>query len=183
MPPRTQPLAIAPAAARGDESKCILITGGAGFIGSNFTSYMYNRYPNYRLLVIDVLNYASNIANLSEGAGVSDHYEFWCGNVRNGDLIDSLVSRADVVVHFAAETAVTRSIHDSEPFFESVVLGTQTIAAAVTRNQNTVERFIHISSAEVYGTARSERMAADHPLCPMSPHAAAKCGADRLVYS
>jgi dTDP-glucose 4,6-dehydratase len=88
-----------------------------------------------------------------------------------------------VVVHFAAETHVTRSIYDNFLFFETDVLGTQTIANAVLKYRDQVERFIHISSSEVYGTALGERMAEDHPLLPLSPYASAKAGADRLVYS
>jgi dTDP-glucose 4,6-dehydratase len=88
-----------------------------------------------------------------------------------------------VVVHFAAETHVTRSIFDNYHFFETDVLGTQVIANAVLRCINRVERFIHISTSEVYGTACAELMDEEHPLKPLSPYASAKAGADRLVYS
>ena len=108
--------------------------------------------------------------------------EFWYGDVRNASLVDSLVKRADVVVHFAAETHVTRSIFDNHHFFETDVLGTQVISNAVLRSE-TVERFVHISTSEVYGTAEDALMDEQHPLMPMSPYAAAKAGADRLVYS
>jgi dTDP-glucose 4,6-dehydratase len=97
--------------------------------------------------------------------------------------VDTLVSQSDVVVHFAAETHVTRSIYDNFNFFETDVLGTQTVANAVLKYKDRVERFIHISSSEVYGTAEKETMDEQHPLMPMSPYAAAKAGADRLVYS
>ena len=163
--------------------RTILVTGGAGFIGSNFVQFLYNRYPDYRILVLDALTYAGSIENLPEGALGSDRYEFWYGDVRNGELINSLVSRADVVVHMAAESHVTRSIYDNKLFFETDVLGTQTVANAVTNHRDSVELFVHMSTSEVYGTALSEHMDEDHPLNPMSPYAAAKCGADRLVYS
>ena len=97
--------------------RTILVTGGAGFIGSNFVQFLYNRYPDYRILVLDALTYAGSIENLPEGALGSDRYEFWYGDVRNGELINSLVSRADVVVHMAAESHVTRSIYDNKLFF------------------------------------------------------------------
>jgi len=97
--------------------------------------------------------------------------------------VDTLVSQSEIVVHFAAETHVTRSIYDNFIFFETDVLGTQTVANAVLKCKDNVERFIHISTSEVYGTARKEFMDEDHPLIPMSPYAAAKAGADRLVYS
>ena len=89
----------------------------------------------------------------------------------------------DSVLHFAAETHVARSIYDDRRFFETDVLGTQSIANAVLKNREKIERFIHISTSEVYGTAMVNPMDEDHPLNPMTPYAAAKAGADRLVYS
>jgi dTDP-glucose 4,6-dehydratase len=165
--------------------KSVLITGGAGFIGSNFARYLYTRYPDYRMIVLDALTYAGSVENLP--VNINEHngerLSFWYGNVKNGELVDTLVSQSDIVVHFAAETHVTRSIYDNYIFFETDVLGTQTIANAVLKYKNTVERFIHISTSEVYGTAVREAMDEDHPLMPMSPYASAKAGADRLVYS
>lgn len=165
--------------------KTILITGGAGFIGSNFARYIYRRYPDYRMIVLDALTYAGSVENLP--VNINEHngerLSFWYGNVKNGELVDTLVSQCDVVVHFAAETHVTRSIYDNYIFFETDVLGTQTIANAVLKYKDKVERFIHISTSEVYGTAARESMDEEHPLMPMSPYASAKTGADRLVYS
>jgi dTDP-glucose 4,6-dehydratase len=163
--------------------KTILVTGGAGFIGSNVAQHLFEKYPNYRLLVVDALTYAGSVENLPKNAQASGRYEFWYGDVRNPELIDSLVSQSDVVIHMAAESHVTRSIYDNRLFFDTDVLGTQTIANAVTKFRDRVERFIHISTSEVYGTALQEQMREDHPLNPQSPYAAAKCGADRLVYS
>jgi len=166
--------------------KTILVTGGAGFIGSNFVRHLYATYPDYRILVLDLLTYAGNVDNLpSEANGSREcrRVEFWYGDVRNASLAESLVKRSDIVVHFAAETHVTRSIFDNYHFFETDVLGTQTIANAVLRCADRVERFIHISTSEVYGTARSERMSEEHALMPLSPYASAKAGADRLVSS
>jgi dTDP-glucose 4,6-dehydratase len=163
--------------------KTILITGGAGFIGSNFVRHLYDKYPDYRLLVVDALTYAGNVQNCPEGAMGSGRYEFWYGDVRNGELMDTLVSQSDIVVHMAAESHVTRSIYDNKLFFETDVLGTQTVANAIVKHRDRVERFVHISTSEVYGTALGAAMNEDHPLNPMSPYASAKCGADRLVYS
>src|SRR6266446_5890918 len=163
--------------------KTILVTGGAGFIGSNFARHLYRKYPEYRILVVDALTYAGSVANLPEGAQQSGRYEFWYGDVRNGELMDTLVSRADVVVHMAAESHVTRSIYDNRLFFETDVLGTPTVANAVTKFKERVELFVHISTSEVYGSAETETMNEEHPLNPRSPYASAKCGADRLVYS
>lgn len=163
--------------------KTILVTGGAGFIGSNLVRYLYNAYPDYRLLVVDALTYAGSVQNSPEGAFGSERYDFWYGDVRNGELMDTLVAQADVVVHMAAESHVTRSIYDNKLFFETDVLGTQAVANAVVRHADRVERFIHMSTSEVYGTALSDAMTEAHPLNPLSPYASAKAGADRLVYS
>jgi len=165
--------------------KTFLVTGGAGFIGSNFVHHLFHKYPDYRILVLDLLTYAGSVDNLPmdfHDASSSGRIEFWYGDVRNASLVDNLVRRADVVVHFAAETHVTRSIFDNHHFFETDVLGTQVISNAVLRADN-VDRFIHISTSEVYGTADASLMDEQHPLMPLSPYAAAKAGADRLVYS
>lgn len=165
--------------------KTILVTGGAGFIGSNFVRYIYNKYPDYRIVILDALTYAGSVTNLPVDVNTDNdgRINFWYGNVMNGSLVDRLVSESDIVVHFAAETHVTRSIYDNSLFFETDVLGTQTIANAVVKYKNKIERFIHISTSEVYGTARSETINESHPLMPMSPYASAKVGADRLIYS
>ena len=166
--------------------KTFLVTGGAGFIGSNFVHYLYNKYPDYRILILDLLTYAGSLENLPVGfnlASNSGRLQFWYGDVRNASLVDSLVQEADVVVHFAAETHVTRSIYDNYHFFETDVLGTQVVANSVLKHVKTIDRFIHISTSEVYGTARAPKMDEEAPLMPMSPYASAKCGADRLVYS
>lgn len=161
----------------------ILVTGGAGFIGSNFVRYLFDNYPDYQITVIDALTYAGNIDNIAEEIKNDSRFSFWYGNVRNGELIDDLVSKADVVVHFAAESHVARSIFDNTIFFKTDVLGTQVVANAVLKNYESVERFIHISTSEVYGTASETPMSEEHPLNPTTPYAAAKAGADRLVYS
>jgi dTDP-glucose 4,6-dehydratase len=161
----------------------VLVTGGAGFIGSNFIRYMFNRYRDCRLIVVDALTYAGSVENFPRDAMGSNRFEFWYGDVRNAQLMDTMVAQSDVVIHMAAESHVTRSIYDNAQFFETDVLGTQTVANAVVKHAKTVKLFVHLSTSEVYGTAVTERMNEDHPLNPMSPYASAKCGADRLVYS
>jgi len=161
-----------------------LVTGGAGFIGSNFVHHLYKKYPDAHILVLDLLTYAGSVDNLpTEFIDHNARIEFWYGDVRNASLVESLVRRADIVVHFAAETHVTRSIFDNYHFFETDVLGTQVIANAILHCADRIQRFIHISTSEVYGTARCALMNEDHPLMPLSPYASAKAGADRLVYS
>ena len=154
-------------------------------MGSNFVHHMAKRYPDYVLVVLDALTYAGSMDNLPPDMQRLNHptLRFWYGDVRNAELVNTLVAEADYVVHFAAETHVTRSIFDNRLFFETDVIGTHTVANAVLKAARRVKRFIHISSSEVYGTAETPLMDEEHPLKPMSPYASAKCGADRLVYS
>jgi len=165
------------------KNKTVLITGGAGFIGSNTLIYLFNKYPNYEFVVLDVLTYAGDFKNIPAYIKQSKNFKFWYGNVKNAKLVEHLVGQSDVVIHFAAETHVARSIYDDYLFFETDVLGTQCVANAVLKNRGSIKRFIHISTSEVYGTAVAPKMNEEHPLNPMSPYAAAKTGADRLVYS
>lgn len=161
----------------------ILITGGAGFIGSHMVEYLFDTYPSYELMVLDALTYAGDMRNIPDHIQESKRFSFWYGDIRNAKIVEHLVSRADYVIHFAAETHVARSIYDDENFFMTDVIGTQRIANAVLNNRKTVKRLIHISTSEVYGTALKAKMNEDHPLNPQSPYAAAKAGADRLIYS
>tara|TARA_B100000686_G_scaffold343152_1_gene423474 strand:+ start:2175 stop:3224 length:1050 start_codon:yes stop_codon:yes gene_type:complete len=163
------------------KGKTILVTGGAGFIGSNFVNHIFKKYPQYRIILLDALTYAGNLDNLLPEVKHDARFRFFHGNVTHGDIVKELVAKSQIVVHFAAESHVTRSIYDNTLFFETDVIGTQMIANAVVRHP--VERLIHISSSEVYGTAEMDPMDEEHPLNPMSPYAAAKAGADRLVYS
>lgn len=165
--------------------KTILITGGAGFIGSAFVHYVFKNYPEYKIIVVDALTYAGSVENMPVKLEEKEdeRLQFWYGDVQNGELMDTLVSQSDIVVHFAAESHVTRSIYDNTRFFRTDVLGTQIVANAVCKYKDRVERLVHISTSEVYGTALSDKMDEDHALNPLSPYAAAKAGADRLVYS
>ncbi|MDA8241048.1 MAG: GDP-mannose 4,6-dehydratase [Nitrospiraceae bacterium] len=163
--------------------KTLLVTGGAGFIGSNFVNYIFRRYPDYRLIVLDALTYAGDVENILPEVRNSGRFEFWYGDINNLDLVSDLVGRSDVVAHFAAETHVARSLYSHRVFFVTDVLGTQSVANAVLKHQERIERFIHVSTSEVYGTAAYEPMDEYHPLNPTSPYASAKTGADRLIYS
>lgn len=162
-------------------AKTLLITGGAGFIGSNFVNHLYKKYPHYNILLLDALTYAGNLDNLYPEMKKDSRFRFYHGNITHPGIVKELVSQSDVVIHFAAESHVTRSIYDNSIFFETDVMGTHVLANAMV--DQPVELFIHISSSEVYGTALKEPMDEDHPLNPLSPYAAAKAGADRLVYS
>ena len=164
-------------------SKTLLLTGAAGFIGSNVLEYLFDTYPAYRFVVLDALTYAGQMKNITQRIQSSPRFAFWYGDVRNAKLVDDLVGKSDIVIHFAAETHVTRSIYDNSKFFETDVLGTQTIANSVLAHEKTIDRFIHISTCEVYGEGLTRKMDESHPLNPQSPYAAAKAGADRLVYA
>jgi len=166
--------------------KTILVTGGAGFIGSSFVHYVYKRRPDVRLLVLDAMTYAGNLSNFHpELKADGRRFKFWWGNVNNQNLVDSLVAESDVVVHFAAESHVSRSIYDDRVFVETDVCGTQAVCHSVVRHRRRIQRFVHISTSEVYGSNDyvDRPMDEQHPLYPASPYAAAKVGADRLVYS
>ena len=166
-------------------TQTILVTGGAGFIGSNFVHYTLKNHPNFKIIILDALTYAGSTDNLPPESLVEhdDLVLFRYGNIMNADLVDALMSESDMVVHFAAETHVTRSIYDNRNFFETDVLGTQTLVNSALRHRDQIKKFVHISTSEVYGTALSEKINEEHPLMPMSPYASAKCGADRLIYS
>src|SRR5438270_2014863 len=161
-------------------TKRVLVTGGAGFISSNFIHHLLAKTP-YHVVSLDALTYAGNIDNLS---GVMSHerLSFVHGDVRAGDLVRDVVAQCDVIVNAAAESHVEKSIeHGASEFVTTNVEGTQILLDAIRAAP--VERFILISSSEVYGTAERAPMDEEHPLEPRSPYAATKAGADRLAYS
>ncbi len=163
--------------------KNVFITGGAGFIGSNFINYMFDKYPTYHFTVLDCLTYAGNLKNINAHIRNSNRFSFVHGSITNIALVDELMSKADLVVHFAAESHVARSILDDFVFFDTDVMGTRAMMAALVKHNKTVQRFIHISTSEVLGTAEELQMSEEHPINPRTPYAAAKAGADRLVYA
>jgi len=165
------------------ECKTVLITGGAGFMGSNFLEYMFDKYPSYNFVVLDALTYAGSMDNIPSIIQQSDRFQFVRGSVTDFSVVDSLMARSNFVVHFAAETHVSRSIGDGAVFFDSNVIGTFTMIKALLKHTKSVERFVHISSSEVYGTADYVPMDENHPIKPRSPYAASKAGAEKLVYA
>lgn len=158
----------------------VLVTGGAGFIGSHFVDHILAEYPGFKVTVLDKLTYAGSVDNLP----MAD-IDFVYGDVCNAALVSQLVARCTHVVHFAAETHVTRSIAENRSFFETDVIGTQTVLNACLEHRDKIRGIVHVSTSEVYGTAlhKLEAMSEDHPLIPLSPYAAAKCGADRLAFA
>jgi dTDP-glucose 4,6-dehydratase len=161
-------------------SKRVLVTGGAGFISSNFICHLLEQ-TDYEVVTLDALTYAGNLENLAD---VMSHprLSFVHGDIRNEALVRELVGGVDVIVNAAAESHVEKSIeHGASEFVTTNVEGTQILLDAIRATP--VERFILISSSEVYGTAETAPMDEDHPLKPRSPYAATKAGADRLAYS
>ncbi len=158
----------------------ILTTGGAGFIGSNFVHYILNEYDDDEIITLDALTYAGSKDNLSDVLDDPRH-RFVEGDIRDHDLVSDLMSDVDVVVNFAAESHVDRSIEGAEPFVTTNVQGTQTLLDAATNAD--IDRFLQISTDEVYGQVLDGKFAEDDPLNPRNPYAATKAGADLLAES
>ncbi len=156
----------------------ILVTGGAGFIGSNFVHYLIKDYPEYQITVIDKLGYAGNISSLEP---ILDKIEFVTGDICNEQLIDELVSKNDIVAHFAAESHNDNSLQDPWPFVESNLIGTYRILEAV-RKYN--KKLHHISTDEVYGDLELDdpnKFTPETSYNPSSPYSSTKAGSDMLV--
>lgn len=158
----------------------VLITGGAGFIGTNFVHYMLDHYPSYEIINLDALTYAGNLENLTL-IQENGHYTFVKGDITNPELVNSLLEKGvDTVVHFAAESHVDRSILEPEVFVKTNVLGTQVLLEAARKYE--IKKFIHVSTDEVYGTLGETGLFTEEtPLSPNSPYSASKAGSDLLV--
>jgi dTDP-glucose 4,6-dehydratase len=160
--------------------KRVLVTGGAGFISSNFIRHLLAHTP-YEVVSVDALTYAGNLENLADVLG-HERLSFVHGDIRDADLVAKVVAEVDVIVNAAAESHVEKSIAEGgSEFVTTNVEGTQILLDAIRRSP--VERFVLISSSEVYGTAAYAPMDELHPLNPRSPYAATKAGGDRLAYS
>ncbi len=160
--------------------KKILVTGGAGFIGSNFVRMLLGRKGALRVTVLDKLTYAGNLENLS---GLLDdrRLEFVRGDISNGRLLDTIVPGTDIIYNFAAETHVDRSILGAKDFVSTDVMGTFTLLQKALKHE--VGRFVQISTDEVYGSIVKGKFKETDPLRPNSPYSASKAGADMLVRS
>ena len=157
----------------------ILVTGGAGFIGSNFVRYMVEKYSDYHIINLDALTYCGNLENLKDIED-KDNYTFVKGDIRDKTIVDELVEKSDYVINFAAESHVDRSIADPEIFIKSNVLGTQVLLNAA--KEHGVEKYIQISTDEVYGTlGKTGYFTEDTPLQPNSPYSASKAGGDLIA--
>ena len=161
--------------------RTILVTGGAGFIGSNFIRYMMDKYPGYKMINLDKLTYAGNLENLRDIED-KDNYTFVKGDIADTKIVsDIFASKIDAIVNFAAESHVDRSIEEPGVFIQTDVYGTFVLLEAARKNNCDV--FLQISTDEVYGSIEDGSFKEDDPLLPNSPYSASKAGAEMIVRS
>ena len=158
----------------------VLVTGGAGFIGSNFIRLLLSGPREYQVINLDKLTYAGNLANLAD-LEQNPNYQFVQGDIADAKIVETVAAEVDVIVNFAAETHVDRSIGNPNDFLSTDIFGVFVLLEAV-RKYN-IKRFIQISTDEVYGEAGDEVSTEQSPLMPKSPYAASKAGGDRLAFS
>jgi dTDP-glucose 4,6-dehydratase len=160
----------------------ILVTGGAGFIGSNFILYMMERYPSYKIVNLDKLTYAGNLENLKSIEN-NPNYTFIQGDICDRRIVEKAMSKCDLVVHFAAESHVDKSINEPTIFVQTNVTGTEVLLRVA--KELGIKRFHHISTDEVFGSLsldnREEKFNEKTPYAPRSPYSASKAGSDHLV--
>lgn len=158
----------------------LLVTGGAGFIGSNFIRYMLEKYPDYKIINLDLLTYAGNLENL-KNLESNSNYQFVKGDIGDKELINNLVGDIDLIVNFAAESHVDRSILDADAFIKTNIVGTYNLLEAAKNNGNT--RFHHISTDEVFGSLGPNDPPFNEttPYDPRSPYSASKAASDHLA--
>lgn len=161
----------------------IIVTGGAGFIGSNFVRHMLHTYPTYKIINLDLLTYAGNKDSLADIMDNPNHI-FVEGNITDRQLLDHLIQEHDVegIINFAAESHVDRSILNPEVFVETNIQGTLALLDAARKHN--LKKYVQVSTDEVYGSLGAEGyFTEDTPLAPNSPYSASKAGADMLVRS
>lgn len=157
----------------------VLVTGGLGFIGSNFILQLFTKYPKCRVTNLDAEFLGSNKKNLTDLKN-KNNYQYVKGNINDKKLVEKLVKNCDVVFNFAAESHVDRSINDPKPFFDSNIMGTYSILEAVRRFD---KKLIHISTDEVFGSLKFGSATENHVFNPSSPYASSKAAAELLVNS
>lgn len=184
------PPKVAPLIEKVRQYKTVLVTGGAGFIGSNFIRYFYTHHPQTKIVNLDQLTYAGNLANLEDIEQLEarvpanqQRYKFIQGDICDEELLERVFSeyQFDLVVHFAAESHVDRSISNAMSFVRTNIEGTRALVEASRRHN--VSRFVNISTDEIYGSIKKGYSTEDWPLRPSNPYSASKAGADLLVQS
>jgi len=159
----------------------VLVTGGAGFIGSNFVRWAHQAHPDWHITTLDKLTYAGRLENLASVMD-SPRHTFVKGDIADAEVAAPLVTQSEIVVHFAAETHVDRSIQSAADFITTDVIGTFVLLEAA-RQAPKLKRFVQISTDEVYGTVPTGHSVETDELKPRNPYSASKAGADRLAYS
>lgn len=157
-----------------------LITGGAGFIGSNFIRYFLHKHPSYRIINLDKLTYAGNLENLRDLEN-NLRYRFIKGDICEARLVDKLAKEVDTIINFAAESHVDRSLTKADDFIKTNLEGTYVLLKAALKHRH--KKFLHISTDEVYGSVEKGAFREDSPLKPSSPYSASKAAADLLALS
>jgi len=158
--------------------RTVLVTGGAGFIGSNFVRFLFRERRKVRVVVLDKLTYAGNVENLREFFGRSD-FRFIRGDICNARILDEILPKVDIIYNFAAETHVDRSILEAGSFVRTDVLGTYTLLQRALKFK--IPRFVQVSTDEVYGSVRRGSSREGDPVEPNSPYSASKTGGDLLA--
>lgn len=156
----------------------ILVTGGLGFIGSNFILYLAKKYPKFKILNLDAMLPGSNIKNIQKNE--IKNYSFLRSNINNKRILDKVISKSDIIVNFAAESHVDRSIQDPKPFINSNILGVYSVLESVRKYK---KRLIQISTDEVFGSLKTKSATENFPLNPSSPYSSSKASAEMLVNS
>lgn len=159
-----------------------LITGGAGFIGSNFVKFLYEKEKDIHITVLDKLTYSGNMDNLADVIDRSD-FTFVKGDICDCDIVDKLMKDANIVVNFAAEVAVDRSIDNKQSFLMTDVIGVHVLLESALKYRDSIKKFIQISTDEVYGHILEGSFFETSELKPRNPYSASKLGGDRLAYS
>lgn len=160
--------------------RTFLVTGGAGFIGSNYIRFVLNKYKDVKIINLDKLTYAGNLENLKDIEN-DPRYKFIKGDICDEILVNEIMPEVDIVVNFAAESHVDRSIGAPDDFIKTDIFGAFVLLEAARRHK--IERFIQISTDEVYGSIEKGSFKETDALMPSSPYSASKTGADRLTYS
>ncbi|MCD4703633.1 MAG: dTDP-glucose 4,6-dehydratase [Methanosarcinaceae archaeon] len=158
----------------------LLITGGCGFIGSNFIHYIMEKHPDHQIMNLDKLTYAGNPSNLKD-IEENPNYSFVKGDICDPDTVDGVMQDVDQIIHFAAESHVDRSIEDGSIFVQTNVVGTNTLLQSAF--ENGIKKFIHVSTDEVYGSIKEGSFKEIDHLNPSSPYSSSKAGSDLLAMS
>ena len=158
----------------------ILVTGGAGFIGSNFVRFLLEKNPGTKIVNLDKLTYAGNLENLRD-VEKNKNYSFIKGDICDAAVVKKAMNGAGAVINFAAESHVDRSIYDPASFIKTDMFGAYVLLEEARRQE--VKKFVQVSTDEVYGSTESGMFSEESPLNPSNPYSASKAGADRLAYS